>query len=58
MQTKEGVINVVVTAFVADMPAHSSVLVTNGTNGYFGCISCKVEGVAVRPKETGGHRMT
>ncbi len=58
MQTKEGVINVVVTAFVADMFAHSSVLVTKGTNGYFGCVSCKVQGVAVRPKETGGQRMT
>ncbi len=46
MQTKEGVIYVVVRAFVAVMPTHSSVLVTKGINGYLGCVSCKVEGVA------------
>ncbi len=40
MQTKEGVINGIVMAFVADMPAHSPVLVTKGTNGYFGCVTC------------------
>ncbi len=31
---------------------------TKDTNGFFGCVSCKVQGVAVRPKEPGGHRMT
>ncbi len=58
MQTKEDTINVVVTAFVADMPAHSSVLVTKFANGYFGSEFYKVQGIAVGPKETGGHRMT
>ncbi len=40
------------------MPARSCALVMKSTSGYFGCVSCKVKGVAVRPREAGGHKMT
>ncbi len=55
LETNNSRINVVVTVFTADMPAHPSLLVMKSTNE---CASCKVKGGMVRPRETGGHRMT